>query len=573
MPEAPERFHPPADEAYDVTMNRKQGTRAGRLLAACCLVALSAAGGGAEELPYPFGPSAPATCPPGFSGRNCVFCTWFSAGPACYPGSPRDLFDLQAIKALTLGDLAWKATGTRHENGVTIVFGDWSGGVLATYDPTGVPVDVPLREAAALYVPDGYPATANPALGLVYAAHYPSSVDAPNAVVIARHFGMPVLYHGEYPNWRQAGYADRSAITQATGTHLMRENRCYPVDFVRGNFPHALARTDMRAITLLQRLVELRGGAVQKVALRGFSKEGAGAWLAFLVDDRIEVGIPGGAQGEDPITSNQFLEAINGCASGDPLQETVQAAVDSLQWRLGTPAGAAATNLLATAQNQGLLNPRVLLIDGDVGMYNMHDGSHGMPAGGESAFLDGLTARPWRYVRKPTLEQGADQDEGDVTSTVAVPILGAELLVAGPGSEATLYPDVLEATAALEGDSFVVTASATAAAQYARVWWTWSGDMVFTDVAQEPWASVAMTAAGDGRWSSPPITVPPGTVIAWYAEVGNSFTVEGTERFRRHAAPIRFLRPTAARHCEPTSAVYCEPTFPPRVRRRLPSAR
>ena len=63
----------------------------------------------------------------------------------------------------------------------------------------------------------------------------------------------------------------------------------------------------------------------------------------------------------------------------------------------------------------------MLLIDGDVCMSDMHDGAHGMQAGDESTFLDSLAGRPWRYVRKATLQQGADGEDGDVTSTTAVP--------------------------------------------------------------------------------------------------------------------------------------------------------
>jgi hypothetical protein len=189
-------------------------------------------------------------------------------------------------------------------------------------------------------------------------------------------------------------------------------------------------------------------------------------------------------------------------------------------------------------------------------MYNLHDGSYGMQPGGESGFLDSLAGRPWRYVRKATLQQGSGGEDGDITSTTAVPILGVELLVSGPGSERTLYPDILDASATLTGDSFVVTATASAATQVARVWWTWSTDRVFSETAQEPWKSVSMTAA-DGVWTSPAIAVPAGTVIAWYAEVGNSVTVGTASYNRNHAAPIRFLRLGPDRQCPPTPVTYC----------------
>lgn len=515
----------------------------------------------AAEVPWQAsGARETSSCPAGFSGPDCTFCSWESAGSACHPGSPREFFDLSAIKAMTLKDLGWKSTGSRHENGVTVYFGDWSGGTFLGYTPEGEPVDVPLREAAALYIPDGYPGTANPTLGLVYAAHGTDKVDGVVPANIARRFGMPVLYHGEYPNWLKAGYPTRGDINQATNGHLARVNACTPVDFVRGNFPLALARTDMLAITLLQRLVEVGGGAVQKVALRGFSKEGNAAWLAFLIDDRIEVGIPGGYHLEDRDQWVGFWEAALGCEPGSPRQQEIQGIVNGLEWRRRTPAGAAMKNRLGITENVPLFYPRVFLIDGDVGMYNMHDGSYNMSAGDESAFLDSFVSRPWRYVRKATVEAGADGEDGDETSTTAVPVLGAELLVAGPGSEARLYPDILQATAVLTGNRFVVTARATSIAQAARVWWTWSTDMEFNDVAQEPWRSVPMTASGGGVWTSPPIDVPPGTVVGWYAEVGNSATVGGSVSTRTHAAPIRFLRSTLPKDCEPAPRVSCSPS-------------
>ena len=498
------------------------------------------------------------SCPPGFSGPDCSFCTWNSAGAACQARSPRDLIDLAAIKNLTLAELGWTPKSTVKVNGVTIYTGDWSGGVFPTYDKQDKPVDLTLREAAALYVPDGYPATAHPDLGFVYAAHYPANLDSATAVTLARYFGMPVLYHGEYPNWRDAGYTDRNEILSASFPILMRANPCLPSDLVRGYFPLALAKTDMRAITLLQRLAERLGGNVKKVALDGFSKEGQGAWLAFQMDDRIEVGIPGGAPMEDRLAWQQFLVAATGCEAGASFLN-IQALEDLSFWQKTTPSGAAYLNLYSVGSgNLPLLYPRMLLINGDVGMYNMHDGSYGMGPGGETAFLDSLAGRSWRYVRKATVEPGAGGEDGDTTSTTAVPILGAELLVSGPGSERTLYPDILSANANLTGNSLVVTATASSVTQSARVWWTWSTDRVFTEETQEPWKSVSMTTTGGGVWTSPAIAVPAGTVIAWYAEVGNSVTVGAASYGRNHAAPIRFLRPTPDRQCTPTPVTYCD---------------
>ncbi len=428
------------------------------------------------------------------------------------------------------------------------------GAVFPAYTPEGDPVDVTLKEAAAVYIPDGYPNTDHPNLGFVLAAHGVDKVDTGTAATIARYFGMPVLYHGEYPNWVQAGYTARSDINEASGKHLARVNRCIPADYIRGYFPLALAKTDLRAITLLQRLAEQAGGDVQKVALRGFSKEGKAAWLAFMVDDRIEVGIPGGSPTGDAQAWGQFMIKAYGCAEGSELQSKIQSVADGQVWRSVSPAGAALKELYGVVENLDLMHPRVFLIDGDVGMWNMHDGIYDAGTGSDSAFLDGLTSRPWRFVRKATSEQGADGEDGDLTSTTAVPMLGAELLASGAGSEATIFPNITSDSATMSGDSFVASATTSAAATAARVWWTWSTDRVFDDRTQAPWTSVAMTASGAGTWTSPSIAVPAGTVIAWYAEAGNSVTVGGKPYVRNHAAPIRILRPTADLACTPTPA-------------------
>ena len=147
--------------------------------------------------------------------------------------------------------------------------------------------------------------------------------------------------------------------------------------------------------------------------------------------------------------------------------------------------------------------------------------------------------------------------------------MSAELPVSGPGSEAIIYPDILETTARLNANTLVITASASACTEFARVWWTWSGDKVFSEVTQEPWASVPMTAGGGGMWTSPAISVPPGTVIGCFVEVGNSVTVNGVEHSRTHAAPIRLLRPTAAKPCEAAPTPYCYPSIQLRLRRHL----
>ncbi len=463
---------------------------------------------------------------------------------------------MDGIKSLSLEDLGWTLLETRQETGVTVLHGELSGGLFKGYDPDGNPVQTELREEAAVYIPDGYPETDNPSLGFVYAAHYPSNIFTETALTMARYFGMPVLYHGELPNWRDLGYPNRREINQASSGHILRENGCYPTDFITGNFSAALANTDLRAITLLQRLADEHGGNVEKVALRGFSKEGAAAWKAFLVDDRIEVGAPGGMQHEDGLSASMFATDTYGCQGESEWTDGIRSKLDGRHWALHTPAGAYSLNH-GLMQHKDLLFPRFFVIDGDVGMHNMHDGANGMPAGIETGFLDGFVERPWRYVRKGRVQPGSSGEDGDETSKSNVPLLAAENLTEGPGSEDRLFPNVLNASAEIVNGGLRATATLTENTESARVWWTWSEDRIFDDVGQEVWSAVQMNKEGD-TWKSPSISIPPDTVVAWYVEASNALRVSGKDYPRNHAAPIRFLRLPDPVGCEYEAAVVCE---------------
>lgn len=497
-------------------------------------------------------------CEPGFSGDDCSFCTLASAGSACHPMTPRDTYDLDAIKALTLTDLKWTVLETATVDGVEVVEASWSGGIFQAINADGEEEDIELRERAALYIPPDYATTPNPGLGLVFGVHFADSVKVPIGARIAAEFGIPVLYHGEEPaDWKDLGFPGRGHLNSSSTKHIVERNPCEPDDLVRGDFGYALARTHMRAITLLQRLAEEGGGSVDKVALRGFSKEGKAVWRATLVDDRIEVGSPGGWHFQDPETSKVVREEAWGCAGADGTTSDEAAAYND--WLNNTPAGAAWFHYTTVGIHKDLLTPRLYVIDGDVAGPDMHDGNN-YPTGAETPFLDAFVEAPWRYVRKANVIEGATDDDGDVTSKTALPVLAAELLVAGPGAEETLYPKVLDATAEVSGTVLSATAEATAPAEAAALFWTWSDDRRWNEPTQEPWTSVEMTEGSDGEWSSGDVTVPDDKVIAWYVEVRNVLTLQtnGAEYARRDGSPIRFLRETAALSCEVEPAVWCE---------------
>lgn len=45
-------------------------------------------------------------------------CSWATDGEACSPLSPRDLFDVDSIQAMSLTDLGWRSNGMQTYEGV-----------------------------------------------------------------------------------------------------------------------------------------------------------------------------------------------------------------------------------------------------------------------------------------------------------------------------------------------------------------------------------------------------------------------------------------------------------------------
>ena len=502
-------------------------------------------------------------CPEGFSGAGCTFCTWTTAGEACHPLSPRDLFDITAIQALSLSDLKWTPSGSQVFNGVTVLKGTFFGGKFDAYDVDGNKKTIDLNYIAAVYIPDGWPKPEDPKLAFVSAVHYEANLLQLPAAQIAKFFRIPVLYHGELPkDWKGLGFEGRSNIYGVGPSNVSLNNPCEPLDIKRGMFTVAMASADMHAITLVQRLAEQVGGQVEKVAFRGFSKEGAAAWLVAVVDPRVEVVSPGGFHEEDVLKAAQIRMESWGCY-GDPTvadpsgEQRVAVARD---WLLNTPAGAAYLNLFSVQRSKTLLYPRFILIDGDVGMPGMHDSYYAL--GSETPFLDDLSEAPWRYVRKATLTDGATDDDGDTVSKAVVPFLLVENLVRGPGSEDQVYPKVISATATIENDALKVVANASAITESMVLWWSWSDDRIWKDANQAAWTEVHLSKGTDGTWTVNPIPVPAGKVIGWYVEARNTATVGQQTQTRTDAGAVHFLRETPPITCQPVLPDWCGAPVP-----------
>lgn len=497
-------------------------------------------------------------CSVGFSGDACDWCSIESAADACHPMTIRDLFDIEATMALTLEDLDWSLDDTVHLDGVDVYVGEFSGGMFDTYDIDGQPQTLDLRSKAAIYLPEGYATSPAAGKGMVWAAHFADAIDKGVAPTIAREFGIPVLVHGERTvDWTSLGFSSRKEMYQSSVPNLDILNDCHPVDLVTGYWPWALARTDMRAITLLQRLAESQEATIDSVVLHGFSKEGHAVWDASLVDPRIEVGSPGGWHTEDRRQALPLMAEYWGCDTSTEHGTAGQGALNGLKLDLETPAGAARTHAYDIASNQDLLEPRLLLISGDVGMWDMHDGEY-WAIGVETPFLEGLDTIPWRYSRKAVPGAGSANEDGDEAVNTVEPLLAAEMLVAGAGAEETLYPKVLSTEATLDGNLLSVEATTTSPAERAGVWWNHSGDMDFGEQGQDSWQSVEMTRSGD-TWTAADIDVGATGVIAWYVETRNTLTIStGTEYPRIDGSPIRFLRPAEPMACEADEDLWCE---------------
>ena len=494
----------------------------------------------------------------GDTNEVATSCNWASDGAACHPLSPRDMFDIDAIRAMSLDQLKWTVEGTEMYMGVQVIKGAFSGGMWDTYTREGQPKTIELDYVAAVYVPEDWPRPDDPPAAYVSAVHFETNLLQPIAAQIARYFRVPVLHAGHRNNWSELGYSSRATLHRASTNQVIAHNPCEPVDVGRGFFPVAMAQADMHAITLAQRLAEAAGGQINEVAFRGFSKEGHAGWLLAAVDPRVTVAALGGYHNQDSLQSAQIRMNSWGCygnpAEGrnDPTGPQVAGIVPD--WYANTAAGAAFLNAFDTQHNKDLLYPRFILLDGDVGMLDMHDDLFAL--GAETPFLDGLTEVSWRYVRKGTHTNGATDEDGDEVSKAVVPGLLVENLIGGAGSEADTYPQVLSGTASLDGDTLTVEASASGPTTAMALWWSWSDDLTWNDPEQVGWREVHMVRDGTG-WRANVPGVPAGKVVGWYVEARNTVTIGQTDRTRTDAAPVRFINPTQRPECTPQLPDWC----------------
>ncbi len=470
--------------------------------------------------------------------------------------SPEDLFDMDIERNLTLDDLGWRLISEKTlSNGVTVTIGEWNAGFFDTFTAYGDSKRIRLDEKAAIYWPPGYPDTPNSKVGFghVYAAHKADLIEKGNPEILAEVFGIPILQHGECSDdWIELGYTGRNEMINATFHNMIKVNPCEAVDLTKGNFGWALARTNIRAITLLQRLAEERGGKVTQVALYGGSKEGFATWLVSAVDDRVVVDGSSGYHLEDLETSLPFYETDWGCngtgAGGTPSRDLVLV----YHWLTNTEAGEATLRTHSIARFHEKLKPRFFLIAGDVTRYDMHDG-HYYPLGCETPFLENFTSHPWRYDRLSNYERETKSHRGSRLRALLL-----EQLVNNPDYHSKVYPKVTSTSVEVDGRSFRVTATVTPEPEHVRLWWSHSDDRVWNDKDNPPFKEVEMTKEND-KWVSPWIKTPDNEEVAWYVEAENTLVVKTWRIPRRDASPVRFLWRLPENHCDIEIPDWCEP--------------
>jgi len=473
-------------------------------------------------------------------------------GPAIPPG-PSRLISWADIDALSLADLGWNEQSRQVlATGTTMIVGDFSGGPFATLNANGNPHTVSggLHEAAAIFLPSSFPALSSAASGrgVVLAQHvanlgflHPADLE-----MIVEQLGVPILTHGEYDvDWLELGYSGRADMIDATFRSLMATNPCTANDLAFGNFGIKLAEVNMRAITLLSRIVEVESGGVaattNQVALRGGSKEGAACWYASGADPRISKAACGGYHLED-LQALESYETDWACQGTGPGGGDTSGLISLWHWLNETPAGQDTVAMMSVPEFASVLYPDFFLILGDVGMWNMHDGRK-YPIGSETAFLGSLT-RPWRYDRKPN-----DLREADPVRQLRIVYLLAERLLR-PATAPENFPKVTSAEIQSNTQGVRVTALVAPVADSVRLWWNHSSSRDYTAQSQSDWQSVAMTLQPDGTYVvSMPSLPPAGQELAWYVEAEVAFMVGVKTLHRRDAAPVRFLFRNPAQSC------------------------
>jgi hypothetical protein len=442
------------------------------------------------------------------------------------PDSPRDLlayYEPDRIKSLRYDDLNVKVLSHDRKDGYDVYRLRFAGFDQLIAGAQGL-VKIRWDQWGILVLPPGPLATTKGiacdcALGLDDANGLKMISD------ISRAYGIPVLSHGPMDDVMKPVDGDGVHGTQdkvmrrllATGVESAGS---LPMDgryLFNGN---PLAKADMVATTLLQRMVEReRGSSVTEIAAMGGSKEGASHWIMGALDDRIKVLAPGGYYWHDTAETLKRYEQDLGWKF--PWKQDFRPDKDGLDrlfetaWRLGdwmerTEAGkvVARTTFDPASWYDEVLAKHVVVF-GDLGLRpEQHDAPWAFWS--ENEPLSRFKHPSWRYVRM--------HERRGIISEMALDLLPemAELLMYDITTPTALKYEL----AKREGGAATLKLQARVADDAP------SEALALVGVSPERglrdskyWKTVSMRSTGRGQWAVDLPAPPPGHGVAVIAVV------------------------------------------------------
>ncbi len=465
------------------------------------------------------------------------------------PSQPAEAFDLVSIQSANLDELLWSEESSKVVNGVRITDGSWSPGAYTGPVAGNGPLStITLKSKARLYAPEHATATLPV---IVYANHYAQYVTFAEAsfVQIASDLQVALLVHGEYPDDGNAmGYTDpinfRGDMINAGMFDLIKRNQNAVVDLQTSNFYFALARTNMLAFTLSERLLESAGQSGAKGAMVGASKEGYAVWLSAAVDDRLVAIYPENIQLLD-LAGYDAYEYNSGCGpNGASAAVDVCANLFVRDWLRTTAAGKQAAKTALVSEFTDKLLPLFFMIAGDAGMSGIHDGIF-FSIGADSSFLSAFP-RPMRSFRSIG-ETGA-------TAIQRLALLANMITAADLNAAISAWVKIESASADDTGSTVTMRATVSSGSTANRVYayWNQSPNREFNDASQTSWSTVELIPDNTGSYTGT-LTPVVGQEIAWFVQAEEDINIGGGLITRTDATPISFLRELPKLSCDESS--------------------
>ena len=491
---------------------------------------------------------------------------------------PSEAFNSNAINGATLSGLQWKQTKERVEKvvgNVLIREGSFSSGFytgpVKNADPNKTTFDhktVLTKSKAILYQPQS-PSKAVPLL--VFARHEESLLSQNEDQIKKMVDGLQIaiLVHAESESdWSAFSMDGRGDMTKLGIKDLIRRNACSKVDVLTSNYGYLLARTNMLAITLGKDLLAKNRITVGNIGLMGASKEGYAVWIASAVDRRITYAVPERFARElYPADGRSFYEKNSGCSQNGGRYNNVDTYEEMIMtdWLAKTPAGQSFRGVLEVSAFAKDMLPKAMLIVGDAGMYNMHDGKN-FTMGQETAFLDSFNSVPHRHDLSSGLAGDLSGDAGNITGNADARILlnlGHMLATVAPKNlPSSGWVKITSAKVIDNGRTitFEVQVEPDPDLKEVAIFWNQSPNREFNDEAQSPWKKIILNKVSrtTNLYRSNPITPTARHEVAWYASVQEVLNIgRGYTMPRRDASHIRTLRDLPPQTCNKWTPLRC----------------